>query len=63
MLYADRVVVSPGCDVRGIINGAMTAAGGCVAQSISAKLAAERGRAANRGRPASKCLRDVLFVR
>ncbi len=43
LLYPDSVVISPGCDVRGILNGATTAAGGCVVQSVSAKTGGREG--------------------
>ena len=41
LLFADSVVA--GCDFRGILNGATTAAGGCVVQSVSAKTGGREG--------------------
>jgi hypothetical protein len=49
LLFAASVVVSPGFDVRGILNGATTAAGACVAQSVSAKTVGREGASGQEG--------------
>ncbi len=62
MLYADSVLVSPGCDVRGILNGATTAAGGCVAQSVSAKTSGREGASGQEGATCEQVSRELCYL-
>ena len=62
LLYADSVVISPGCDVKGILNGATTAAGGCVAQSISAKTGGREGASGQEGATCEQVSRELCCL-
>ena len=62
LLYADSVLVSPGCDVRGILNGATTAAGGCVAQSVSAKTSGREGASGQEGATCEQVSRELCYL-
>ena len=56
MLYADSLVVSPGC------NGAKTAASGCVAQSVSAKTGGREGASVQEGATCEQVSRELCYL-
>ena len=62
LLFAASVVVSPGFDVRGILNGATTAAGGCVAQSVSAKTIGREGASGQEGATCEQVSRELCCL-
>ena len=62
LLYTDSVVVSPGCNVRDILNWATTAAGGCVAQSVSAKTGGQEGASGQEGATCEQVSRELCCL-
>ncbi len=62
LLYADSVLFSPGCNVRGILNGATIAAVCCVAQSVSAKTGSQEGASGQEGETCKQVLHELCCL-